>query len=57
MAATYEVGTKVKVTVDEAPYAGTIITYEEVDNETIYKVSVDGIGQVITATDDDLETL
>ena len=57
MAATYEVGEKVKATVNEAPYAGTIITYEEIDSAVIYKVSIDGIGQVLSLTDDDLDTL
>jgi len=57
LAATYEVGDKVKITVNELPYAGTIITYNTENSETVYTVSVDGIGQVVFATDSDLDTL
>ena len=57
MAATYEVGDKVKITIDELPYAGTIITYDTQDGETVYTVSVDGMGQVVFATDSDLDNL
>ena len=50
---TYEVGDKVKITVDDLPYAGTIITYDD----STYKVSVEGLGKVVSATDNDLEAL
>lgn len=54
MAETYEVGTKVKVNIDDQPYAGTIITYDE-ETPTTYKVSVDGFGKVLSLTDDNIE--
>ena len=42
MANSFEVGDRVKLEVDNLPYAGTVITYDDVD----YKVSVDGLGKV-----------
>ena len=53
MANSYEVGDKVKITVDDLPYAGTIITY----SDSTYKVSVEGLGKVVDAEDADLESL
>lgn len=50
---TYEVGDKVKITVDDYPYLGVIITY----SDNVYKVSVEGLGKVVDATDSDLEAL
>lgn len=49
---TYEVGDRVKIIVDDLPYEGIIITY---DDSGIYKVSVTGLGKVINAEDSDLE--
>ena len=53
---TYEVGDRVKIIVDDLPYEGIIITY---DDSGIYKVSVTGLGKVINAVinaeDSDLE--
>ena len=53
MANTYEVGDRVKIEVDNLPHAGTVITYDD----TTYKVSVDGLGKVISAEEDDLDPL
>lgn len=53
MANTYEVGDRVKIEVDDLPYAGTVITYDD----TTYKVSVDGLGKVISAEESDLSPL
>lgn len=53
MANTYEVGDRVKIEVDDLPYAGTVITYD--DNN--YKVSVDGLGKVVLAEETDLTPL
>ena len=50
---TYEVGDKVKIEIDDLPYAGTVITYEN----TTYQVSVDGLGRVVSAEESDLEAL
>lgn len=53
MANSFEVGDKVKVTVNDLPYAGTIITY----NDNTYKVSVDGLGNVISLEESDISAL
>lgn len=53
MANTYEVGDRVKIEVDDLPYAGTVITYDD----TTYKVSVDGLGKVLSAEESDLSPL
>lgn len=53
MANTYEVGDRVKIEVNDLPYAGTIITYDD----QVYKVSVDGLGKVVSAEEDDLDPL
>ena len=53
MANSFEVGDKVKVTIDDLPYAGTIITY----NDNIYKVSVDGLGSVLSLEENDISIL
>lgn len=57
MAASFEVGAKVKVEVNDLPYAGTIITYDENVDPVIYKVSVEGLGNVIELTEDDIEEI
>jgi protein involved in polysaccharide export with SLBB domain len=53
LANTYEVGDRVKVTVDDLPYAGTIITYDD----TTYQVSVDGLGRVVKLEEEDIDPL
>ena len=53
MANTFEVGDRVKIEVDDLPYAGTVITYED----TTYQVSVDGLGRVVSAEETDLQAL
>ena len=49
----FEVGNRVKITEDDLPYAGTIITYDD----THYKVSVDGLGKVTSFEESDLTLL
>lgn len=51
---TYEVGDRVKITLDDLPYEGIIITYND---SGVYKVSVTGLGKVVEAEDADLEAL
>ena len=53
MANSYEVGEKVKVNINDLPYAGTIITYDD----TTYKVSVDGLGNVMSLEESDITAL
>lgn len=57
MATTYGLGEQVKITVNDKPYVGIIITYDENKDPVEYQVSPVGLGDVITATDDDLESL
>lgn len=53
MANSFEVGDRVKIEVDDLPYAGTVITYDD----QIYQVSVDGLGKVVSAEETDLQAL
>ena len=53
MANSYEVGDRVKIEVDDLPYAGTVITYDD----TTYQVSVDGLGKVVSAEENELQAL
>jgi len=57
MAVSYEVGDKVKVTVNDMPYAGVVVTYDSNTDPVEYKISAVGIGDIIIATDDDIEAL
>lgn len=57
MAAAYEVGSRVKIEINDLPYAGTIITYNDAVDPITYKVSVDGYGNVVTAEESNLEAL
>ncbi len=57
MAVTFEVGAKVKVDVNELPYAGTIITYNEDNDPITYQVDVQGLGQVLTFEESEISSL
>ena len=57
MAAAYEVGSRVKIEINDLPYAGTVITYNDAVSPITYKVSVDGYGSVVTAEESDLQAL
>ena len=54
---TYALGSQVKVTVNELPYMGTVITYNDADDPTIYTVSVAGLGDCLVVDEDSLESL
>ena len=54
---TYTLGSQVKVTVNDLPYVGTIITYNDTDDPIIYTVSVAGLGECIVGNEDSLESL
>ena len=54
MAANFEVGTRVKVEVADLPYAGTVVTYND---DSIYQVSVDGLGQVLPFEESEIQSL
>lgn len=54
---TYALGSQVKVTVNELPYVGTVITYNDTDDPVIYTVSVAGLGDCVVADEDSLESL
>ena len=55
--AAYEVGDKVKLNVNDLPYAGEVITYDDTASPIVYKVSVTGLGQVIEAEESDISAL
>lgn len=52
---TYELGTEVQIEVDGFPYLGTVITYDENVDPIVYKISVTGLGNVISVTEDDID--
>lgn len=52
--ATFEVWDKVRVTIDDAPYAGIIISYTE---DKLYTISVLGKGNIIQREASDIEAL
>lgn len=54
---TYALGSRVKVTVNDLPYAGTVITYNDADDPIIYTVSVAGLGDCVVADEDSLDSL
>ena len=53
MANAFEVGDRVKLEVNDLPYAGTVVTYDD----TLYQISVDGLGKIVSAEESDLEAL
>ena len=57
MSAAFNVGEKVQVDVDGAPYCGTIITYDDSSSPVTYKVSVWGKGEVDTFEESDIIAL
>ena len=57
MAATFEVGDKVKVEIDNLPYAGIVLTYDENEDPIMYQVSVLGKGNVLNIAESDLTAL
>lgn len=53
----FEVGEKVKVSVNDLPYAGTVMTYDDSSSPTIYQVDVHGLGSVLTFEESDISSL
>lgn len=57
MAAKYTLGTSVTVKVDDMPYLGTILTYDEDADPIMYTLSVAGRGDTVCVDEDTLEDL
>ena len=54
MAAQYELGSLVTVKVNGQPYLGTVLTYDEEADPIMYKLSVNGLGDVVAIDEDTL---
>ena len=57
MAATYEVGDKVKVNINDTPYYGFILTYDDSVDPIMYKVSVMGLPDVQLVDEDSIDNV
>ena len=57
MAAKYSLGTQVTIKVNDMPYLGTILTYDENVDPIMYTLSVAGRGDTVCIDEDTLEDL
>ena len=54
MSAIYPVGETVEVQVNDMPYLATVITYDETADPIVYKLSVEGLGDIVIMSEDDM---
>ena len=54
MSALFEVGDRVKVSINYLPYAGIVLTYDDTVDPIMYKVSILGLGDTCDFEEADL---